>query len=83
MYATNNQTPPLKNSAKLILFCFSLFFLDSWVIVFLETGSSFSEEEEEEEEEEEKGKLQLTTLFLFCCFGLHSSIRSRTKLSVL
>ncbi len=53
--------------------------------MFLETGSSFSEEdqEEEEEEEEEKGKQQLTSLFLFCVFGLHSSSRSRTKLSAL
>jgi hypothetical protein len=34
MYETNNQTPPLKSSAKLILFCFSLIFLDLGLLCF-------------------------------------------------
>jgi len=68
MYVTNNQTPPLKNSAKLILFCFSLFFFGSWVIFFLETGSSFSEEDQEEEEEEKKRKAPANKLVFVLCF---------------
>jgi hypothetical protein len=63
MYVCNKQSNSSSQEfCKADPFLFFPYFFGSWVIVFLETGSSFSEEEEEEE----KGKLQLTSLFLFC-----------------
>ncbi len=66
MYVWNKQSNSSSQEfCKADPFLFFAYFFGSWVIVFLETGSSFSEGEEEEEE---KGKLQVTSLFLFCFF---------------